>query len=486
MCADHASECWRAGAQVPRRRQLARAAAILAEAGSPAFSPGGGAGRGRRTGGDRRAARRHLLRRRCWESGASRTTAPMHGRGRPARDAALAGSAAVLRYVTYRRQQLPVYRVYPQARPAPAPCRSTGTARGSGFAIPSNAAWWAMPRRCLARLLRAAPADTRTARFWKRHRRHARTGARALKEQGERRETPMKPQVVGDELNKLLANDAIVTTDSGTNTSWAARYLDMREGMMFSCSGTLATMACGLPYAMAAALAFPGAAGRRFRRRRRAHHADRRARDLREIRAEREDRGDQEQQPRPDQMGADRVPGQSGIWLRPAAHRLRRGRARLAGSPAMPSRIPAQCGAILREALATPGPALIEAMVDPNEPPMPPKATFEQTKNLVEALARGTPDAGQIARNIALGQILRIDLNPRYWLGCPSPRPRLSRQPSTRERSAGRYVKIRPRLAELRGRPAGPPVQSGRGRRKATPQNSCLGTVMVLKQRPSV
>ena len=79
----------------------------------------------------------------------------------------------------------------------------------------------------------------------------------SLKEQGERRETPMKPQVVGYELNKLLANDAIVTTDSGTNTSWAARYLDMREDMMFAVSGNLATMACGLPYAMAAALAFP-------------------------------------------------------------------------------------------------------------------------------------------------------------------------------------------------------------------------------------
>jgi pyruvate dehydrogenase (quinone)/pyruvate oxidase len=35
----------------------------------------------------------------------------------------------------------------------------------------------------------------------------------------------MKPQVVSYELNKLLESDAIVTTDSGTNTSWAARYL---------------------------------------------------------------------------------------------------------------------------------------------------------------------------------------------------------------------------------------------------------------------
>src|SRR3954447_14223358 len=68
----------------------------------------------------------------------------------------------------------------------------------------------------------------------------------------------MKPQVVAFELNKLLRDDAIVTTDSGTNTSWAARYLDMRGDMMFSVSGNLASMACGLPYANAAALAFPG------------------------------------------------------------------------------------------------------------------------------------------------------------------------------------------------------------------------------------
>src|SRR6195256_4645076 len=69
---------------------------------------------------------------------------------------------------------------------------------------------------------------------------------------------------------------------------------------------------------------------------------------------------------------------------------------------------PAQCAATLGEALDAPGPALIEATVDPNEPPLPPKATFEQTKNLVEALARGTPDAGQIARNIALGKIREL------------------------------------------------------------------------------
>jgi pyruvate dehydrogenase (quinone)/pyruvate oxidase len=79
-----------------------------------------------------------------------------------------------------------------------------------------------------------------------------------MAERGTRRDKPMRPQVVAYELNRLLADDAIVATDSGTITTWIARHLVMRGNMMFSRSGTLATMACGLPYAIAAALAYPG------------------------------------------------------------------------------------------------------------------------------------------------------------------------------------------------------------------------------------
>ena len=63
--------------------------------------------------------------------------------------------------------------------------------------------------------------------------------------------------MVAHELNKLLQDDAIVATDSGTITTWIARHLSIRNGMMFSCSGNLATMACGLPYAIGAAIAYP-------------------------------------------------------------------------------------------------------------------------------------------------------------------------------------------------------------------------------------
>jgi pyruvate dehydrogenase (quinone) len=79
-----------------------------------------------------------------------------------------------------------------------------------------------------------------------------------LLEERARHETPIRPMQIGFDLNPLLEDDAIVSTDSGTNTTIAARYIQMRGDMKFSCSGTLATMACGLPYAIAAKIAFPG------------------------------------------------------------------------------------------------------------------------------------------------------------------------------------------------------------------------------------
>src|SRR5262249_17492842 len=49
-----------------------------------------------------------------------------------------------------------------------------------------------------------------------------------MHERESREETPVKPQVVARHVNELLAADAIVTTDSGTITTWAARHIDMK------------------------------------------------------------------------------------------------------------------------------------------------------------------------------------------------------------------------------------------------------------------
>ena len=70
-------------------------------------------------------------------------------------------------------------------------------------------------------------------------------------------EMPMKPQFVAAEVGKRLAANAIVSADSGTNTTWFARHIPARRGQMYSCSGNLATMAGGLPYTIAAQVAYP-------------------------------------------------------------------------------------------------------------------------------------------------------------------------------------------------------------------------------------
>ncbi|MGH7339840.1 MAG: thiamine pyrophosphate-dependent enzyme, partial [Candidatus Rokuibacteriota bacterium] len=72
-----------------------------------------------------------------------------------------------------------------------------------------------------------------------------------------RRDHPMKPQVVAWELGQRLRNDAVVTCDSGTIATWWARHIPARRGQLSSLSGTLATMANGFPYAIAAQVAFP-------------------------------------------------------------------------------------------------------------------------------------------------------------------------------------------------------------------------------------
>ena len=68
---------------------------------------------------------------------------------------------------------------------------------------------------------------------------------------------PLNPQRVYWELSSRLPDRAILCSDSGSSANWFARDLKIREGMMASLSGTLATMGPGMPYAVAAKFAFP-------------------------------------------------------------------------------------------------------------------------------------------------------------------------------------------------------------------------------------
>lgn len=68
---------------------------------------------------------------------------------------------------------------------------------------------------------------------------------------------PMRPEVPVWQLGKYLEDDAIITTDCGANTFYAARDIKIRPEQKFILSGTLATMGAGLPYALAAQILFP-------------------------------------------------------------------------------------------------------------------------------------------------------------------------------------------------------------------------------------
>jgi pyruvate dehydrogenase (quinone) len=77
------------------------------------------------------------------------------------------------------------------------------------------------------------------------------------RQQPEHKMMKIKPQVIASAVSNHLDNDSIISVDSGTNTIYAARFIDIKKGMKFSLSGTLASMACGLSYAIAAKIAYP-------------------------------------------------------------------------------------------------------------------------------------------------------------------------------------------------------------------------------------
>ncbi|MEN6623064.1 MAG: thiamine pyrophosphate-requiring protein [Smithella sp.] len=68
---------------------------------------------------------------------------------------------------------------------------------------------------------------------------------------------PINPQLVFWELSPMLPDNCIICCDTGSATNWYARDLKIRKGMMASCSGGLATMCPGIPYAIAAKFAYP-------------------------------------------------------------------------------------------------------------------------------------------------------------------------------------------------------------------------------------
>ena len=206
----------------------------------------------------------------------------------------------------------------------------------------------------------------------------------------------MKPQVVAWELGKLLRDDAIVSCDSGTITTWWARQIVARRGQMYSLSGTLATMACGLPYTIAAQVAYPerqcvafvGDGGFSMLM------ADfvtavKYKLPIKVVILKNNTLG----QIKWEQMVFLGNP-EYGVDLHPidfaeVAHAC--------GGIGFTVENPADCNRVLAEFLNAPGPAVLQAVVDPLEPPLPAKVKAEQALHFAESLARGEPNRKKIA-----------------------------------------------------------------------------------------
>ena len=217
-----------------------------------------------------------------------------------------------------------------------------------------------------------------------------------MEERGTRTDKPMKPDLVGWELGKRIPANAIVTSDSGTITTWWARYVPALRGQKHSCSGNLATMACGLPYAIAAAVAYPdrpvfciiGDGGLSMLLGELITVAAYKL-NIKIIVIKNNTLG----QIKWEQMVFLGNP-EYACDLYPADFvTIARG----AGIDAIQIEEPATCGSQLDRVLNHQGPALIEAVVDQFTPPMPAKVKPSQALKLAEALVRGEPNRMKIA-----------------------------------------------------------------------------------------
>ncbi len=228
-----------------------------------------------------------------------------------------------------------------------------------------------------------------------------------LEREGTDSASPMKPQVVGYELSKRTKENAIIVSDSGTNTTVWARYMLAKKGQKHSCSGNLATMACGMPYAIAAQVAFPD----------------------RQVIAVVGDGGFTMLMGEIITAVAYKLPIKFVIIKNNTLGQIKWEQMVFEGNPEYQCELfpidfvalarsvgaegvridnQATAGALFDRALAMPGPVIIEAVVDPLTAMLPPKITPKQAAKFSEALAKGEPNRIRIALTAASDMVRQI------------------------------------------------------------------------------
>jgi pyruvate dehydrogenase (quinone)/pyruvate oxidase len=220
--------------------------------------------------------------------------------------------------------------------------------------------------------------------------------------------TPIAPQYPMGVIDDLAADDAVMTCDSGTIATWAARHWTIRGDRQFYLSGNLATMAPGLPYAIGIQHAFPG-------RQVIAYVGDggfamlmaefltaarvglpvkvviNNNNSLGQILWEQMVLGYPEHGVRFPTPAADFA-----SW------------ATTCGGYGAKVSNPKQVRPTLERALAFDGPALVDIDVDPNEPPLPGKVAYDQAKKFAQAFLKGQPRKVAIATTLFKDKIEQL------------------------------------------------------------------------------
>jgi pyruvate dehydrogenase (quinone)/pyruvate oxidase len=224
---------------------------------------------------------------------------------------------------------------------------------------------------------------------------------------GSIRDDPIQPQYLMTLIDGLATDDAILTSDSGTIATWAARHFTIRDGRDFYLSGNLASMAPGLPYTIANQIAFPdrqciafvGDGGFAM------------------LMAEFETAA-RYNLPIKVVINNNASLGQI-MWeqlvLGYPEYGIRFGRApdfapwaEACGGKGIRVDKAEELETALKEAFSFPGPALVDVVVNPDEPPMPGKVQYEQAKGFVKAFLSGQPRRATIASTLWRDKITEL------------------------------------------------------------------------------
>ncbi len=219
---------------------------------------------------------------------------------------------------------------------------------------------------------------------------------------------PIAPQYLMSVVNAAAADDAILTCDSGTIATWAARHWTIRGDRQFYLSGNLATMAPGLPYAVGIQHAFPGRQVIAFvgdggfamlmaefitaiQHKLSVKVVVNNNNALGQILWEQMILGYPEH--------GVRYPGSNVDYAAIATAN---------GAYGVKVRQPNDLPGAIQQALSFDGPALVDVDVNPDEPPMPGKVEYEQAKKFAEAFLKGQPHRSTIATTLFRDKIQQL------------------------------------------------------------------------------